>query len=921
MRRRLELLVCMVTGCLVVAAGAPVEGASSAAASVRAAGIAVRPWTNLLENAGAEAGDASVGGWDAVTIPGWRTVHGLPTVVRYGTAGFPSPSGAGPPARGRQLFAGGAGGTAVLTERVAIRAAGGPLRGARFSLSGWLGAPRTGFVRLGIRFESRGGSTLGTSLVTARTKTLRGDVQGLAHRTVTGVLPAGATSAEVALVLGTNLRDYDGPNSPIVGYNRAAADNVSLSLSVPVMAPHPLAPPAAHVPRFRHVFLVYMENEDYGSVVGNTAEAPFFNNLRRRGSLLSNLYAEEHPSDGNYLALAAGGVFGLPLTDPLEINPHYTVNARNIGDLVTSAHETWRGYLQSANGPCDDTVHRYYWNDDLPMLYFKDVRERPSYCAHHLVPLSQLGSDLRRAGTTPDLAWIGPNDCSDMEGCGIRAGDAFLAGTLRTIFASPAWTSQPSLLIVTFDEDGYDFQHPAQHVATVVVGSRFVKHGYVSTRRYTHYSLLRTIEAGLGLGTLTDNDRYAGALNDVFTGGAGRGSGGEAAALAVPGGPHWPPAPRSATRATPPSFGPSSQTAVPGRQPAGPPGPLTLSESPSPPGSAPVAYVVNSSSGTVTPVDLGRRRVGTAIAVGRDPVAVALARDKTTAYVVNHGSNSVTPIDTATNRPGKPIPVGKGPCAIAISPDGSTAYVVDTASDAVTPINTATGRPEAPIPVGDGPVAIAIAPDGRTAYVVDQMAGAVTPIKTANNIPGRPIRVGSYPSVVAITPDGTTAFVASYGSDTVTPIHLATERAGAAIKVGGAPDALAITADGATALVADGNSEAVTPISTSSLRAGAPIRVGLAPTAIAVDPAGAVAYVTNTISGSVTPIDTKTLRAGAAVNVGKYSYPTAVAFAPGGSVALVLGTYNGTAVEVVAAARRAVAWFKVGAYPGAVALS
>jgi len=733
----------------------------------------------------------------------------------------------------------------------------------------------------------------------------------------TGVLPTGATSAEVVLVLGTNLTDYDGPSSPIVGYNRAVADNVSLGLSVPVTAPRPLVPPAAHVPRFRHVFLVYMENEDYGSVVGNNAEAPFFNSLRRRGSLLSNLYAEEHPSDGNYLALAAGGVFGLPLTDPLEINPHYTVNARNIGDLVTSAHETWRGYLQSADGPCDDTVHRYYWNDDLPMLYFKDVRERPSYCAHHLVPLSQLGSDLRRASTTPNLAWIGPNDCSDMEGCGIRAGDAFLAGTLRTIFASPAWTSQPSLLMVTFDEDGYDYQHPAQHVATIVVGSRFVKQGYVSTRRYTHYSLLRTIEAGLGLGTLTDNDRYANAVNDVFAGWAGRGSGGEGAALTVPGGPPRAPAPGSPARDTLPSFGPSSQAAGP----PSPPSPLTPLVSPRPPRTAPVAYVVNSSSGTVTPVNLGRRRVGTAIAVGRDPVAVALAPDRTTAYVVNHGSNSVTPIDTATNRPGKAIPVGKGPSAIAISPDGATAYVVDTASDSVTPINTATGRPEAPIPVGDGPVAIAVAPDGRTAYVVDQMAGAVTPIETANNIPGRPISVGSYPSVVAITPDGTTAFVANYGSDTVTPIHLATGRAGAAIKVGGAPDALAITADGATALVVDGNSEAVTPISTSSLRAGAPIRVGLAPTAIAVDPTGAIAYVTNTISGSVTPIDTKTLRAGTAINVGKYSYPTAVAFPEGGSVALVLGTYNGTAVEVVAAARRAVAWFKVGAYPGAVAIA
>ena len=43
----------------------------------------------------------------------------------------------------------------------------------------------------------------------------------------------------------------------------------------------------------------------------------------------------------------------------------------------------------------------------------------------------------------------------------------------------------------------------------LVLGSTGVRHGYVSRVRYTHYSLLRTIEAALGLRTLTGNDRYA----------------------------------------------------------------------------------------------------------------------------------------------------------------------------------------------------------------------------------------------------------------------------------------------------------------------------------------------------------------------------------------------------------------------------
>ncbi len=422
-----------------------------------------------------------------------------------------------------------------------------------------------------------------------------------------------------------------------------------------------------------------------------------------------------------------------------------------------------------------------------------------------------------------------------MEGCGIKAGDEFLAGTLQSIFSSPAWTSQPSLLIVTFDEDGYDFQHPAQRVATLVVGSRFVKKGYVSSVRYTHYSLLRTIEAALGLGSLTGNDFWASPVNDVFTSPRKQGSGGAVTAESG----------ASLTEAVLPVTKAASVGAPPASR-AEPPGP--------------VAYVANSASASVTPIDLVRRRAGPPIPVGRDPVAVAVAPDDSTAYVVDEGSNSVTPIDVATDRPGKAIRVGKAPAAIAITPNGVTAYVADSASNSVTPIDTATDRAEAPIEVGARPVAISIAPNGRTAYVVDQGAGAVTPITTATNRPGPPIGVGSYPSMIAITPDGATAFVTNYGSDTVSPIHLRTDRTAPAIAVGGAPDALAITANGATALVADGNSGTVTPIATASLRAGAPIPVGYSPTAIAVDPTTPLAFAVNTISGTITPIDTTTLK-------------------------------------------------------------
>ncbi len=494
-------------------------GMAASAPAGRAAAI-TRPHgearaSNLLVNPGAEAGDSSRAGWDAVTIPGWKVRSGLPTVVRYGAEGFPSRTAPGPADRGRQMFAGGAGGTSELTEEVPVKSHERPSP-LHYELSGWLGGTRASSAEVEVRFLAASGAHLGLAVCGPVGGGGSKTATGLYFHRVGGTVPARAVTAEVAVVLRTSLTDFDGPGAPRVGYNRAVADDLSFSLSWPSARPPLLKPPAVHVPRYSHVFLYYFENEDYGSVIGNFAKAPYLNSLLPRASLLADLFAEEHPSDGNYLALAGGSTFGIPLTDPLEENPHYTIDARNIGDLIDHAHESWKGYLQSADGPCDDTVHGPYWDDDLPFFYFRDVRQNRAYCSAHLVPLRELSTDLKKTSTTPSFSWLSPNDCADMEGCGITAGDKFLADTLGKILRSPAFTTQRSLVIITFDEDGYDYERPAQRVATIVLGSSGVRRGYVSHTRYTHYSLLRTIEAALGLGTLTDNDRYARPVNDVF---------------------------------------------------------------------------------------------------------------------------------------------------------------------------------------------------------------------------------------------------------------------------------------------------------------------------------------------------------------------------------------------------------------------
>jgi hypothetical protein len=520
-RRRVVTTVAamaVITGALglsaVVGQAAPSDLPDRAAAPAKVAPAG----TNLVVNPGAEAGASTKEGWAAVTIPGWRITSGLPTVVRYGNTGFPTHKASGPKDRGQQMFVGGAGGTARLVQRIPLRtpAGSGLAAGTQFHLSAWLGGSPASQGIAAIRFFSAAGHLVGAWRTPSVRKAGRTAAHGLDRRAVSGEIPTAARSAQVVIRLDTSLTNDDGYYAPKVGYNHALADNVRFTVAAKVRRPPALTPPVAHVPRFKHVFLYYFENQDYDAIIGNTKQAPFFNSLIPKGSLLANTFAEEHPSDGNYLALAGGSTFNIPLTDPLEENPRYTVDARNLGDEIVGAHESWKDYAQSANGPCDDTVHGAYWNDDPEFMYFRDVRTRPAYCAAHLVPLTELHSDLKTAATTPSFDWVEPNDCTDMEGCGIKAGDHFLKNTLTEIMHSPAWTTQRSLVIITFDEDDYDHERPAQLIPTIVLGSKDVRKGFVSHTRYTHYSLLRTIEAALGLGTLTKNDRYAQPLNDVF---------------------------------------------------------------------------------------------------------------------------------------------------------------------------------------------------------------------------------------------------------------------------------------------------------------------------------------------------------------------------------------------------------------------
>ncbi len=443
----------------------------------------------------------------STTIAGWTTIAGSPALWCRSVAGI---GGAGAAAIAPGRIISGPYGSSALERDIDLGPAGRAIEDgtATYRLSGWLGATGSPTARasLTVIFRDAAGRPLPGSV---RIESPPAAAQpAYADRSASGTVPRRARSMRVVLRLEAG-----------AGPKRGSAYAARLGLSLQPDLPAPAAaPPPSTVPRFDHVFLIFMENTSYRQVMGDAADAPFIHQLAAQGTLLANYTAVYHPSDENYLAVADGDT----AVRGAVYFPHIHLTLRHLGDSLEAAGKSWKAYEQGMGTPCNTTTRydKYYEPDDAPFVNFIDVIGDPQRCQAHLADTKTLVSDLRSAATTPDFAWIAADDFDDGEDAGngspasLRAQDAWLKRTLTPLFASAAWRTQRSLLILTWDESS---STTTNHVAAILTGSRgSVRRGFVSRTRYDHYSTGRTIENALGLPAFTANDAFARPINDAF---------------------------------------------------------------------------------------------------------------------------------------------------------------------------------------------------------------------------------------------------------------------------------------------------------------------------------------------------------------------------------------------------------------------
>lgn len=274
-----------------------------------------------------------------------------------------------------------------------------------------------------------------------------------------------------------------------------------MSLMLTTAASAPTAAPA-----FSHVFLIVMENHEYSQIIGNS-QAPYINSLASTYGLATNYTAVSHPSEPNYLALWSGSTQGV-LDDGV-----YNFTAPTLGSQLETAGKGWDVAAQNVPGNCFIGASASggidgsgtYVRKHEPAISFTAVSSDPTRCAR----ITNFTSFSTKLGS---LWFIVPNMCNDMHDCSVATGDNFLRGFVPKILNSHDYR-RGGLLVITFDE-GTTATGGGGKVATIVI-SPTGKRAFKSTLAYNHYSLLRTIENGLGVPCLA-NSCSAVAMDDFW---------------------------------------------------------------------------------------------------------------------------------------------------------------------------------------------------------------------------------------------------------------------------------------------------------------------------------------------------------------------------------------------------------------------
>lgn len=257
---------------------------------------------------------------------------------------------------------------------------------------------------------------------------------------------------------------------------------------------------------FSHVFLIVLENKSEQDILGSPS-APYLNSLIEQYGLANDYQGVAHPSQPNYLALFSGST-----QDVFDDGVH-DVSAPSIADQLEAAGRTWRVFAEDLPaGPCFTGAsatpgpdgQELYVRKHNPAVSFISISGSPDRCAN-IQPLAAFDP------AAADFQLIVPNMCHTMHDCPVADGDGWLRDFVPSILGSSAW-KDGGVLFITFDE-GAD-KSRQNELPTLVIAPDSTP-GFRSGVAHNHYSLLRTIQIGLGVPCLAESC-HANTMGEFF---------------------------------------------------------------------------------------------------------------------------------------------------------------------------------------------------------------------------------------------------------------------------------------------------------------------------------------------------------------------------------------------------------------------
>lgn len=251
-----------------------------------------------------------------------------------------------------------------------------------------------------------------------------------------------------------------------------------------------------------------------------------------------------------------------------------STTGKSIADQLTWLGLTWKTYQESLplSGPWGITTSDGYFTDigtytpaetalgesggnlaklyrtkHNPFIYFGSVQSTYNSTTGQVPGIASyegangLWADLA-TGHVPTYSFIAPNQCHDQHAgtssgfsypfCAgdpndngtqvglnpglMDVGDQEIQAIVQAIKASPVWTHGRTAIVITWDENDYSVSPTTNQVLTIV-DKNYGARGVMSNNYYTHFSLLKSIESGLGLPCLNHAcDKSTAVMKDLF---------------------------------------------------------------------------------------------------------------------------------------------------------------------------------------------------------------------------------------------------------------------------------------------------------------------------------------------------------------------------------------------------------------------